>query len=278
MKPLLWIELKTVKNVLFLIFGIGFGIVTILQTWLSPTPVPPWTTPVATYRIETPQRHVALTVTLASPEDRAQQLFDWIHRQRIETITWLITRQWAENNPQAITILKKRKAEIGASISLPKDEQDYTDGQLRHQLRNEVLQIEKLIGQRIHFIEFTGGPASLRVLRIAQYIKLPVIASSHAIDLSFPMTKEEIEQQKQLLVRSIRPGDIISLPTITLRHHHAWDSQVREDILNALDIPTISLLSTLLPILRMRGYTIKTVSDLIGHAYVEEQPTTEQSS
>jgi peptidoglycan/xylan/chitin deacetylase (PgdA/CDA1 family) len=242
------IEVRSLWKILVVATVCALGISTLVLR--TPTAA----LPTATYRVDAPSRVVAMGIALASDEDVLQPILTVLSRQRMSDATFFIDASWATSHPIEIALIRRQRYSIGAYVSLPQDVSRLNDGQLRHHLRTQVARLQALVHRPIDLVHVHPWPDA-RIVRIAHGMSLRVIASSVPCTLTIPIAPESLVDIRSHIVSALRPGDIVVLPSVHIQHPSAFDPSVRDDILRSEPSPTASLLSTLIPLMRSRGYT-----------------------
>lgn len=233
------------KLVVITVCALGIGTL-VLRT-------PPSVLPTATYRVDAPSRVVAMGIVLASAEDALQPILSVLSRQRLHDVALFIDASWAASHPHEIALLRRQSYSLGAYISLPPDASRLNNGQLRHHLRTQVARLQAYVHRSIDLVHVHPWPDT-RIVRIAQDLSLRVVASSVPFHMTIPIDPEALADMRNQIVSALRPGDIVVMPSVHIKQPSAFDPSVRDDILRSVPSPTASFISTLIPLMRSRGY------------------------
>lgn len=205
------------------------------------------TVPQAIYKVDTPEKVVALTFDISWGNKVPDPVLDILKQHNVKKVTFFLSGPWTLRHPKIVQRIKNAGYEIGNHGNLHKDFSNYPDSWIREQVALSEKSIYQVTGVKTKLIRTPNGDFNPRVIQCLNGMGYKVIQwNTDSLDWKNPGVDAIVNR---VLNRAV-PGDIILM--------HASDSSKQ----------ITAALPRILTGLEQKGYRFATVSELMNGAKV----------
>ncbi|MGO4111246.1 polysaccharide deacetylase family protein [Paenibacillus sp. YAF4_2] len=194
------------------------------------------------YRIDTPQKLIALTFDIGWGDAVADQVLQVLKHYEVMEATFFLSSAWVSKKPATARKIRDRGYEIGSHGHLHENYTEHSNRWIKREVKKADAIINKATGAKCRLIRTPNGDMNNRVTRLLGSLGYQTIHWS--VD-SLDWTNPGVTRVIRNVTTEAKKGDVVLL--------HASDSAKQ----------TVEALPVIITRLRQKGFKFVTISRLL---------------